>query len=246
MIWREKTKKIDYYIDEDEKTKALQYKSGFCYNLINFFSKNLSFSSITLAIVNISLGVFYAVLEWYWIVVWFTFLGANIFLYIVLEIWKNNRKSSRRKSNNKDDDSDSDEEFSLSKASSTQQLKPGSNSDNIRMEPFRYTNPTRQSFKNQKISNVNANYSIDESISKDSNHRAQSDRLNYSQKINISYIGDGDYESELKYVTAKKSALKEKIESLTSSPISSIGIINQVNSPQQTPRNDYSYKNVKY
>lgn len=238
---RKKTKKIDYYIDEDEKTKALQYKSGLCYNLIKFFSKNLAMTAIALASVNISMGIFYAVLEWYWVIVWFTYLGANFFLYLVLEISKYNKQTSSIKTKQENDDSESDDDdFTLSKASSTQQLKPNGNDEQIRMEPFRYTQPNRKSINQKRVNQTSLNDSINSGLSNESRNRP--DRLNYSQKINVSYIGDGDYDSEVNYVTAKKSALKEKIESLTSSPISSIGIHNQ----DFQPKASYAQRNMRY
>ncbi|RNA01361.1 hypothetical protein BpHYR1_010585 [Brachionus plicatilis] len=199
----------------------MRYKSGFCHNLIRFLNKNIQTTAIGLATVNISLGVFYAVFAWYWILVWFTYFGANFFLYIVLEIWKNNKKQAEINKETSDDESESEKEFSLSKTDSTQQLKPAQNKESIKMQPFRYTNSNPRSFPAKRQGS-----SIENSTIYSGTQKVRNGHLNYSPKINVSYIGDNEYDHEVNYVIAKKAALKEKIESLTSSPISSIGILN--------------------
>jgi len=41
---------------------------------------------LILASVNVSMGVFYAVLDWYWLVLWFSFLGVCLVFYGFLEV----------------------------------------------------------------------------------------------------------------------------------------------------------------
>jgi hypothetical protein len=47
--------------------------------------KNTGYAALFFAVFNISLGVFYAVLHWVWILAWFIFLIANIIIYIGIE-----------------------------------------------------------------------------------------------------------------------------------------------------------------
>ncbi len=42
--------------------------------------------ALLFAIVNMSMGVFYGVLEWVWFSIWFAYLGINVVLYVGLEI----------------------------------------------------------------------------------------------------------------------------------------------------------------
>jgi hypothetical protein len=47
--------------------------------------KNTGYAALFFAVFNISLGVFYAVLHWVWILAWFIFLVASIIIYIGIE-----------------------------------------------------------------------------------------------------------------------------------------------------------------
>lgn len=75
--------KIDYYINNEEKeTKP---KTKLIDSILNLIYKNTGYTAILFAAINISLGVFYAVLHWVWILVWFCFLVASILVYIGIE-----------------------------------------------------------------------------------------------------------------------------------------------------------------
>lgn len=219
---KQQTKKIEYYIDEKEKDKAIRYKSGISYNIIRLINQNIQTTAIILASINISLGVFYAVLEWFWLLAWFLYLGSNFFFYIVLEIWKNNKKQAKNKNRTFDDESGSEEELSMSKSESTQHLKQKPIKENIKIQPLRYTNSNSTNFltKYKESSFLNSKYHQNTEYNKNTH-------LFNSSKVNVSYIADNEYDHDFNYADAKISSLKVKIESLTSSPISSIGIINQ-------------------
>jgi len=123
--------------------------------------ENLNRSAIFLAIINISLGVFYAVFEWYWVLIWFCYLGAFIIIYLLFELniyfSKVNRSSDKlsrsitSKSGHDDDDGYEVDGYdsNISKSGSTQQLT----NDGIQMQPIRYsTNSVNTSLKKDKNS----------------------------------------------------------------------------------------------
>ena len=53
--------------------------------ILDLINKNTGYTAILFAAINISLGIFYAVLHWLWIIVWFGFLGASLLIYIAME-----------------------------------------------------------------------------------------------------------------------------------------------------------------
>ena len=73
--------KNDYIIDEKED--PLNKYDCFLFNIIH---RNSGSIGLVLGVVNISMGIFYAVFEWYWIVVWFSLLGINLIGYGCLEV----------------------------------------------------------------------------------------------------------------------------------------------------------------
>ena len=151
---RRQTKKFDYYLDEEEKTKS---ESGWCYNTLKLVHKNLSKTAMFLAILNMSMGVFYGVFEWYWVLIWFCYLGAFVALYLLLEARRYfDKKDSTAASSNvsksektEDDEYEDGYDCNLSKMGSTQQLRPAvsedertTNRETFQMEPIRYTQNT--------------------------------------------------------------------------------------------------------
>jgi hypothetical protein len=65
-----------------------------------------------------SLGVFYAVFEWFWILIWFSYLGFFIIIYALLES-KDFFKDADESSKSESDDGN----FDMKKSESTQQLR---------------------------------------------------------------------------------------------------------------------------
>ena len=133
--------------------------------------ENLSRSAIVLAIINISLGVFYAVFEWYWVLIWFCYLGAFIIIYLLFEAniyfskLSSDKLSRSVTSKNAQDDEDFDVDgydLNMSKSGSTQQLTSDTNShsgrsgsarDAIQMQTIRYsTNNLNTSLRKDKSS----------------------------------------------------------------------------------------------
>jgi hypothetical protein len=59
--------------------------------------KNLNRTAIILAVINVSLGVFLAVFDWYWILIWFTYLALFVCIYVMCEARKQstNRAKTR-------------------------------------------------------------------------------------------------------------------------------------------------------
>lgn len=234
---KQQTKKIEYYIDDNEKDKAIKYKSGFYHNILRYICVNIQTTAIVLASINISLGIFYAVFEWFWVLAWFVYLGVVLLFYLVLEIRKDNKKQAEINNKIFDDESDSEKELSKTKSESTQHLKEIPIKEKIKIQPLRYSNSkaTNLLTKYQESSFLNSKHF--------QNTETKNTSLFNSSKINVSYIADNEYDHELKYSDAKKSSLKIKIESLTSSPISSIGIINQTS---QEINSKFSIEDNKY
>ncbi len=119
------------------------------YYVITVTYNNLATTALMLAAVNISLGVLYAVFDWYWVLIWFCILGFCLGVFILIET-RNYMHGIRLKQKLKKalgDDVD-DNQFNadnISKTGSTQHLTSTSmNSssrmrDDISMEPLRYT-----------------------------------------------------------------------------------------------------------
>lgn len=88
-------------MDEDEKENS-KFLTTIYTSIYTALHKNLTISSLIFACLNISLGVFLAVLEWYWVLAWFFILGLNIALYICLEANKYFTKLNNDKTKNRD------------------------------------------------------------------------------------------------------------------------------------------------
>ena len=91
-------------MDEEEKLKAEEYKSTWCYSFLKLVHHNLDRTAILLAIINISLGVFLAVFEWYWILIWFCYLALFICIYFMFEARKQSNRKSKATENEEDDE----------------------------------------------------------------------------------------------------------------------------------------------
>jgi hypothetical protein len=78
---RRKVNKNDYILDEKEDPS----NKCNCF-LFNMIHQNAGSIGLILGAINISLGLFYAVLDWYWLVVWFIGLGVCVVLYGFLEV----------------------------------------------------------------------------------------------------------------------------------------------------------------
>ena len=83
---RREGKENEYFVDDEEMAKAVEYRSTWCYNFCTVLSENVGRASALFALVNISLGVCYAVLDWYWLLAWFVALGMLVVIYAVIEI----------------------------------------------------------------------------------------------------------------------------------------------------------------
>jgi hypothetical protein len=110
--------------------------------------KNLVSTALILAAVNISLGVLYAVFDWYWVLIWFCILGFCLGVFILIEtrnyMHSIQMKQKLKKALGEDDDENQFNADNISKTGSTQHLTSTSmNSsrmrDDISMEPLRYT-----------------------------------------------------------------------------------------------------------
>ena len=139
------------------------------YNTLKLIHENLGRASILLAIINISIGVFYAVFEWYWILIWFCYLAAFIIIYLLFElnIYFSKQEISKSIASKNEQDIDIDGyDLNISKTGSTQQLTPSfsnengprGNRDAFQMETIRYaTNNINSPLKKDK--NANSKYS---------------------------------------------------------------------------------------
>lgn len=78
---RRKVNKNDYILDEREDPS----NKCNCF-LFNMVHQNAGSIGLILGAINISMGLFYAVLAWYWLVLWFVFLGVCTVLYGFLEV----------------------------------------------------------------------------------------------------------------------------------------------------------------
>lgn len=73
--------KNDYILDEREDPS----NKCNCF-LFNMVHQNAGSIGLILGAINISMGLFYAVFAWYWLVLWFLFLGTCTVLYGFLEV----------------------------------------------------------------------------------------------------------------------------------------------------------------
>ena len=134
--------------------------------------ENLGRSAILLAIINMSLGVFYAVFDWYWILIWFCYLGAFVIVYLLFEanIYFSKTSDTLSKSvtsKNEQDDYDDGYDLNMSKSGSTQQLTPGFASEThsqsgvsgIQMQTIRYSTNNSVNNSLRKEKSMNSKYS---------------------------------------------------------------------------------------
>lgn len=136
-----KSQRFDYYIDEDEKEKRTKsLRSKMRANLWGILHRYFGRFAILLAVVNMSLGVFYGVLDPFWWIIWFSFLGSVVILYLIMEIKQSCFKTKKQsKSHTTEDD--------LNRTLSTNNLKSNqttfedltiisSGDERIRLEPL--------------------------------------------------------------------------------------------------------------
>lgn len=126
------------------------------YYVTNLIRRNLTHTAILLGTVNISLGVLYAVFEWYWLVIWFCYLAIVICVYALVETQnylkrararkKLNEKLGIRDQGGEEENNDQFNADNLSKTGSTQHLTSASSMsssrqarEDISMQPMRYT-----------------------------------------------------------------------------------------------------------
>ena len=74
----------DYYIDREAYEKA--NKHSLLAKVNNLLNTHSGYMALICALINISLGVFFAVYEWYIIVTWFTFLIIQCLAYLIMEL----------------------------------------------------------------------------------------------------------------------------------------------------------------
>ena len=106
LIRRYRSQNIDYYVDEDEKSKAensFQKKFEKIWVLTHQYSGHFANA---LALINISLGVFYAVYHYMWYIIWFTYLGFIISIYIMLELKLRYFSKDKKKKRSTNEDAD--------------------------------------------------------------------------------------------------------------------------------------------
>lgn len=78
------TRKINYYLDDNDRNQANSFQN-FYNSVYKTLNKNLTITGLVFACINISLGVFLAVFDWYWQLIWYFVLGIIVAIYIILE-----------------------------------------------------------------------------------------------------------------------------------------------------------------
>ena len=95
-------------MDEDERSKAENsFQKRFQNRIWRLSHQYSGHFANALSLINISFGVFYAVYHWMWYIIWFSYLGFIIILYVVLEI--NTRyfnKHEKKKNRSASEDAD--------------------------------------------------------------------------------------------------------------------------------------------
>lgn len=71
-------------MDDIDRNRANSLRN-FYNSVYRTLNKNLTITGLVFACVNISLGVFLAVFDWYWQLIWYFVLGIIIAIYIILE-----------------------------------------------------------------------------------------------------------------------------------------------------------------
>lgn len=140
--------KNDYILDErDDPTIKYDF---FLFNMIHANSGSIG---LILATINISLGVFYAVLEWYWLVIWFSFLGICVLLYGFLEVVNFLNYSDQVAKDTKMSEFDTTSNYSnISLGSSVNKMKESNFSNNP--QASRYMRPQEKQMTEKQLMNA--------------------------------------------------------------------------------------------
>ena len=95
--------------------------NNFVFNLVHQASGEIG---MVVSVVNMSLGVFLAVLQWFWVLVWFVYLGVNFLLYCLLEMARFLNYSEDLAKSAKSDQFDNESNYSnISASASTANVK---------------------------------------------------------------------------------------------------------------------------
>jgi hypothetical protein len=183
---------------------------------LKIIKKNTGYTAILFAAINISLGVFYAVFHWVWILTWFAFLGASVLVYIGIEtkLYMNYSKnitgnSSVLNNNDYDDNINLNEsKANLSIASSNQNLSEHNYSishqttirQNDRESSFTTLNSLNPSSKPIQFSPNSAKHiNFNSSIKQNSFSPSSASRLSdYSPQTKLNMFDKQAYEQNLK------------------------------------------------
>ena len=126
---------------------------------MKIIKQNTGYTAIVFAAINISLGVFYAVFSWVWILTWFVFLGSSILVYIGIEtkLYMNYSKNITENSSVLNNN-DYDDNINLNESKTN--LSIGSSHQNLSEHNYSINHQTRQYDRESSFTTLNScNYS---------------------------------------------------------------------------------------
>ena len=155
--------------------------NNFVFNLVHQASGEIG---MIVSVVNMSLGVFLAVMQWFWVLVWFVYFGVNFLLYCLLEMARFLNYSEDLAKSAKSDQFDNESNYSnISASASTANVKESKFEGHKPAEASqtRYVKPNEQKAFNLASKSTKSFSNIQK------NQNYQNSRENLVNSINLKY-----------------------------------------------------------